>query len=605
MLNIIPPSKDKTQVPEHWVLSSHDLKYYPPSFTEYEERCLGFDPVLGAKSMKLPLQFDDPYDFKYYKDRRNLDTHYKRNPNLKREGLTDTWVNRDVYNAAKKEWIKCRDDVIYFAETYGSIVHVDYGIIKINLRDYQKDMIKIMSENRMSINALSRQLGKSSAVAIFLAHFLVFNGHKNVGILAHKASMAREVLARVKDVIEFLPDFLQPGIVLWNQGNIELDNGSTMGAYASEPSSVRGQSFAMLYLDEAAFVERWDELWAAIKPVISSGKKSKIILTSTPNGLNHFYDLWQAALAGNGSKFVPYSATWESVKQRLYNDAGVFDDGKEFKESEIADSSAEQFEQEHCGAFNGTAGTLINGFKLSKMTYIDVKPENQTYIFKEPEENHKYIMAIDSAEGRGQDYHAVQIIDVTRYPFEQVCVFHCNKTSHLLLPAVLLKLGTKYNNAYAYCELASTGSEVMGDLFRDLEYEYVIMDDTKGTAGRRELGLKPTKRTKAVGCSALKDLVEKGQLILHHKETLNELRTFVEKGVSWEAEEGFHDDLVTSLVLFAYLTTQDRFGDFVEKEYKLGQDIFREEVNELLDSYEPFVIISDSNSSSEDYFRTF
>ena len=378
MENTIQPNLDKSKVPAHWVKSKHDDMYYPPTFQEYEEKCLGFDPIKGSKSMKLPLQYRNPNNFYYYKDRRNLETHMKKNPNLKREGITQTYPSKEVYEDAKAEWIKCRDDVVYFAEKYGSIVHIDYGIIKIILRDYQKDMLRIMSTKRMSINCLSRQLGKSSAVGIFLAHFLIFNEHKNVGILAHKASMAREVLARVKDVIEFLPDFLQPGIVLWNQGNIELDNGSTMGAYSSEPSSVRGQSFAMLYLDEAAFVERWDELWASIKPVISSGKQSKIILTSTPNGMNHFYDLWQAALDGTGSKFIPYTASWMAVKQRLYNDIGNFDDGVEFETSEIADSSAEQFEQEHnCLSGDTVVKILRNGIEesitLQELYYDQIK----------------------------------------------------------------------------------------------------------------------------------------------------------------------------------------------------------------------------------------
>ncbi|WVX87459.1 terminase large subunit [Vibrio phage EniLVp02] len=338
---IIEPSTDKSLVPDHWVKSVHDDKYYPPTFHEYEEVCLGFDPDDG-NAMKLPLQYKDPDDFYYYKDRMNHVTHYKNKPNLKREGVITDWTPEML-----KEWMRCRDDVVYFAEKYGSIIHIDYGIIRVRLRDYQKDMIRLMAENRLSIHLLSRQLGKSSAVGILLAHFVVFNEHKEVGIIAHKGDMAAEVLSRVKDVIEFLPDFIQPGIVIWNKGSIELDNGSKIGAFSSDPNSVRGHSFAMLYLDEAAFIDRWEELYAAIKPVISSGKKSKMILTSTPNGMNHYYDLWQAATGDVGSKFVPYTATWQSVKFRLYNDAGDFDDGLEFETSEIADGSREQFAQEH------------------------------------------------------------------------------------------------------------------------------------------------------------------------------------------------------------------------------------------------------------------
>lgn len=585
---LIKPNKDQSQVPSHWIKSKHDDKYYPPTFIEYEEKCIGFDSN-NPKALKLPLQYRNANDFQYFKDRSNQITHYKDKPNLKRPNVAINWTSEML-----DEWERCRDDILYFAEKYGSITHIDYGSIRINLRDYQKDMLKIMYDNRMSIFCLSRQLGKSSAVGIYLAHFVCFNESKDVGILAHKASMAAEVLARVKEVIEYLPDFLQPGVNIWNKNSIELDNGCTIGAYSSDPNAIRGESFAMIYIDECAFIERWSETWSAIKPVISSGKRSKIIITSTPNGMNHFYDLWSSALQGTDSLFVPYMANWTSVKTRLYNSAGNFDDGDEFQRSEIADSSVEQFEQEHNNQFMGSAGTLINGFKLSKMTYRDpISVDGETWVYKEPIEGHKYILSIDSAEGRGQDYHAIHVIDVTTYPFEQVLVYHSNKSSHLLLPSIILSIARKYNDAFVYCELASTGETVMNMLFQDLEYENIIMDDTRKGPGRKDLGLKPNKKTKAVGCSALKDLIEKDKLLIYHKPTLHEFRTFVESGTSWEAEEGFNDDLVMSLVTFAYLTTQKRFGEFVDKEYNLAHDVFKDEMDQLIEDYEPFIVVDD------------
>lgn len=914
----IQPSLNKSEVPDHWVMSKHDDKYYPPTFDEYETAVLGVDP-LNPKAIKLPIQHTNPDDFYYFKDRFNQRTHYKDKPNLKRCGQPINWTQEMV-----EEWVRCRDDVIYFAEKYGSIVHIDYGSIRVQLRDYQKDMLRLMYENRMTIYCLSRQLGKclhkdsmvkvrnkktgevkevsveefhemqahqhstgnmsekfvdtqyvdewevmsdsgwvsvlgsyktveyvewvveteshslicaddhilfdqhynevftkdlrigdyiitdtgpekvisvketdqssnmydlqvehedhrfysngilshnTAAVGIYLAHFVCFNDGKNVGILAHKGSMAAEVLDRTKEVIEFLPDFLQPGIEIWNKNSIELDNGCKIGAYSSDPNAVRGQSFAMLYLDECissdtfvtvrdkhtkeeshipvedfylnvvrdirkeydeiastltieedeqyqnifndvgtgfvlstsdyevmtesgwkdfkgvkktsgmvyhltlsdgsifkcsrnhklktsdndfieahesvghtlsshktilsvtkteegdlydllevedgnhyttdsveshncAFIGRWEEVWAAIKPVISSGKQSKIIMTSTPNGMNHFYDLWQSAISGSGSLFKPYTANWTAVKPRLYNTAGEFDDGKEFKEAEIADSSKEQFDQEHDCSFSGSSGTLINGFKLSKMQAIDVKPKDSLSVFKEPQPEHKYIIAIDTAEGRGQDYHCAQVIDVTKYPFEQVAVYHNNTTSHLLVPQILYNLGMRYNEAHMYCEIGSTGGQVMTDLYRDLEYENIIMDDTK-KGPMRDLGMKPTKKTKALGCSALKDLIEKDKLIINHAYTIKELRVFSAKGVSWEAEEGFNDDTVTSLVAFAYLTTQERFSDFVEKEYKLAQDLFKDELDDMDDGYAPFVMVDDGVNQDPGILHSF
>lgn len=347
-----------------------------------------------------------------------------------------------------------------------------------------------------------------------------------------------------------------------------------------------------------AFIERWDELWAAIKPVISSGKRSKIILTSTPNGMNHFYDLWTAALENKGSMFKPYTANWSSVKPRLYNNAGDFDDGVEFESSEIADSSVDQFEQEHCCSFRGASGTLINGFKLSKMFFRDVEERENWRIYEDPKDRHKYIMTIDTAEGRGQDYHAINIIDVTTYPFEQVAVYHSNQTSHLLLPSIIYTMGMKYNEAYVLCEIASTGESVMNILWQDLEYENVITGDSK-IRGRIELGYKPSKKLKSIGCSVLKDLIEKDQLIIHDKETIQEFRTFIAKGLSWEAEQGKNDDLVMSLVNFGFLTTLDKFGEFVDEDFNIAQDIFREEREELFDDFAPFVMVHDGVHEDE------
>ncbi|EDP8999525.1 hypothetical protein ABO35_004981, partial [Salmonella enterica subsp. enterica serovar Braenderup] len=259
------------------------------------------------------------------------------------------------------------------------------GVIKVQLRDYQRDMLKIMSSKRMTVCNLSRQLGKTTVVAIFLAHFVCFNKDKAVGILAHKGSMSAEVLDRTKQAIELLPDFLQPGIVEWNKGSIELDNGSSIGAYASSPDAVRGNSFAMIYIDECAFIPNFHDSWLAIQPVISSGRRSKIIITTTPNGLNHFYDIWTAAVEGK-SGFEPYTAIWNSVKERLYNDEDIFDDGWQWSIQTINGSTLAQFRQEHTAAFEGTSGTLISGMKLAVMDFIEVTPDDHGFHrFKSPE----------------------------------------------------------------------------------------------------------------------------------------------------------------------------------------------------------------------------
>lgn len=565
-----------------WTQSEHDKKWYPTTFSDYLK-------INGVQ--KVDLQAKNPADFATYKNKGNKKTRYNGNPNLKRAFVQTKWTQQMLM-----EWVKCRDDIVYFAETYCAITHIDYGTIKVQLRDYQKEMLIEMHKNRMVACNLSRQLGKTTVVAIFLAHFVCFNEDKYVGVLAHKASMSAEVLDRTKQAIELLPDFLQPGIVEWNKGSIELDNKCKIGAFASSPDAVRGNSFAMIYIDECAFIPNFVDAWLAIQPVISSGRKSKILITTTPNGLNHFYDIWNAAVEGK-SGFVPYTAIWTSVKERLYTDGdnGVFDDGYSWSAKMIAGSSKEAFLQEHCAEFMGTNGTLIAGWKLSKLSWVDIdETETNFYQYKKPEEGHKYVAVLDPAEGRGQDYHAMHIIDITTMPFEQVAVYHSNRTSHLILPDILLRYLNMYNEAWIYIELNSTGHSVAKSLFSELEYENVICDSYN------DLGMKQTKRSKAMGCSTLKDLIEKDKLIINNKKTILEFRTFSEKGVSWAAEEGYHDDLVMSLACFGWLTTQLKFAEFCEKDdLRLANEVFAREREQLYeDALCPVIVTSGDETIS-------
>lgn len=570
----------KTEDGITFIKSQWDDKWYPEKFDDYLRiHCI----------QKVNIQDQDKALFQTFKDKSNKRSRYMNLPNLKRANIKTAWTQEMI-----NEWKKCRDDIVYFAETYCAITHIDYGTIKVQLRDYQRDMLRIMHSKRMTVCNLSRQLGKTTVVAIFLAHFVCFNKDKAVGILAHKGSMSAEVLDRTKQAIALLPDFLQPGIVEWNKGSIELDNGSKIGAFASSPDAVRGNAFAMIYIDECAFIPNFIEAWLAIQPVISSGRRSKIIITTTPNGLNHFYDIWEAAVSGK-SGFAPYTAIWNSVKERLYDDNDLFDDGWQWSSQTISASSLQQFRQEHGAEFQGTSGTLINGMKLANMDFMEVDPENGYFHrFAAPNPEHKYIATLDCAEGRGQDYHSLQIIDVTGAQWEQVAVLHSNEISHLILPDIVHKYLVEYNEAPVYIELNSTGVSVAKSLYMDLEYENVICDSMI------DLGMKQTVKTKAVGCSTLKDLIERDKLIVRHKATIMEFRTFSQKKLSWAAEEGYHDDLVMSLVIFAWLSTQTKFADFIDKdELRLAADIFKRELEDMNDDYAPVVIMDNGNDAIE------
>ena len=547
-----------------WYKSKWDDEYYPETYQDY---------VKNFPIEKVDLQSRDSSNFRTFKNKTNKRTRYRGLPNLKRANIITNWTQEMI-----DEWEHCRDDIVYFAENYCVIEHIDWGKIRVQLRPYQKEILRICNDNRMTLHNLSRQLGKSTAIAIMLAHYITFNESKNVGIIAHKASMSTEVLDRTKRALEYLPDFLQSGIVEWNKGNIELENGCKISAFSSKPDSVRGESFAMLYIDEAAFIDNWEEIWKAILPVISSGRESKIVMTSTPNGMNHFYHLYTSSRDGKGS-FKTYEARWHSVKERLYNSNDVFDDGEEFKENAIADSSKTIFAQEHECSFQGASNTLIDGYILSRLKHQDVLEKDGFYQFKEPEDGRRYLASLDTSEGRGQDYHVLNIIDVTEFPYEQVAVYRSNTLSHLLLPNIVMKYCMMYNNAWVYIELNSTGISVAENLFMHLEYENVICDNDT------DLGFKQTRKTKAIGCSTLKDLIEEGVLKLNHKEHIDELKDFIQKGVSWEAREDKHDDCVMSLVAFAYLSSQERFKYYAEMDDKhLAEKIFKDTVDEITGS---------------------
>ena len=451
----IPPSVVMTATP--------DGTAYPKYLDDWQ--------TYHSPIRKFKLQAKTRKDYKSYKDKYNKRTRYLNTPNLKRAHVETKWSK-----AMLDEWIKCRDDIHYFAREYCAIVHVDHGTIKINPRQFQDDMLDVMTNNRFSQFLLSRQLGKTTVVGVFIAHYIVFNRDKNVACLAHKSKMAAEILDRIKKVIEFLPDFLQPGIDEWNKGNITFDNGCKVGAFASTDGGVRGESIAMLYVDECAFVSGFEEFWRGSWPVISSGRKSKVIMTSTPNGMNHYYTRWKAATSGT-SNFVPYSTIWRDVHDRLYDDKGVFDNGDHWKAEQIGASSLEDFKQEHECAFLGTSGTLINGYKLTKLAAMEPIFEDEDKLFRqfyEPEEDHKYIVTVDSGQGKSQDYSAFSIIDVTSYPYQQVARYRNNKLSYMLYPSVIMKYATLYNKAWVLIELNDIGYSVAGELYTHLEYENVI-----------------------------------------------------------------------------------------------------------------------------------
>lgn len=532
-------------------------------------------------------------DIKDIKDYRA----YLGNANLKRKGVDISWTEEMV-----QEFIKCAKDPIYFSQKYINIVHVDHGLIPIKLYKYQKDIIRKTTKNRRTCVVTSRQAGKTTTAVCLILHYILFNDHKLVALLANKGDSAREILDRIKTAYEALPKWLQQGVIEWNKGSVEFENGSKIIAAATSSSAIRGKSVSFLYIDETAFVENWDEFFAAVYPTISSGKTTKILLTSTPNGLNHFYKTCEGAKSGkNGYQFV----------QVLWNDVPGRDE--QWRQETLAsmDFDSEKFAQEMECEFLGSSGTLIAGWKLKQLVYHDpIREIGGVTIYQEPEAEKKYVLVADVSRGKGLDYSAFQIIDTTKMPYQQVCTYRNNMITPVDYAAAVHRAGLFYNQASIMIEINDIGDQVAGILFEEYEYENMLLTENNGREGKRlisgmagfngkaDKGIRTTKPVKSLGCSMLKLLVEQNQLILNDFETIKELSTFSVKGTSYEAEPGNHDDLTMCLVLFGWLTNQRYFKELTD----INTVINLKEMNEekVFSELTPFGIIDSGHDQFEE-----
>lgn len=489
-------------------------------------------------------------------------SRYRGNQLLKRKDVAIEWTPELM-----SEWVKCRDDVIYFAKTYMKIVHLERGVVPFDMYDYQKDMVRSMCDNRFSIFATARQAGKTSAVCAFALHYVIFNSEKVIAILANKAPTAMEVLGRIQKSYQLLPHWLQQGIIEWNKGTCVLENGSRILAAATSSDSIRGFSINAVLIDEAAFIDGWEEFYTSTFPTISGGDSTKMILLSTPKGLNHFYKMWADANKPvsdpSWNSFHPIKVTWDSVPGR----------DEAWRKATLAglNNDIERFNQEYCVEFQGSSGTLISGVTLKSLVHqLPFKVHEGLAQYVIPEKEHQYVMVVDVSRGKGLDYSAFQIIDITKMPYNQVCVYKNNMVTPVDYAETINIFSKAYNNAAILVEINDIGGQVADTLYMDYESENLIYTENAGARGKRiatgfskttDRGVRTTKSVKAIGCSMLKLLVEQNQLIINDHNTIEELSRFSKKGSSYEAESGANDDLVMCLVLFAWMTDQQYFKD--------------------------------------------
>jgi hypothetical protein len=485
---------------------------------------------------------------------------YLGNNNLKRIGEQIEWTPDML-----KEYMKCAEDPVYFAKTYIKIVHVDKGLVPFEMYGYQEEITEKITNSRRVAVLTARQSGKTTTAMAIILHYILFNEFKTVAILANKGDASREVMARVKLAYEALPKWLQQGIEEWNKGNIALENGCQVLAGTTSSSAIRGKSVNFLYLDEVAFIEGYDEFFASVYPTISSGESTKLLMTSTPNGLNHFWKTCKGAEEKtNGYEFI--KVMWDDVPGR---------DEKWRQETlEALDYDEQKFNQEYCCQFLGSSGTLIDGSKLKELAYSrPINAGNGISQYEECIEGHTYAMTVDVSRGKGLDYSTFCVIDITEMPYKQVAVFRDNMIGPIDFASVIYRLGKMYNEAAILVEINDIGEQVSDTLLMDYGYENMLYTESAGRSGKRisggfgkavDTGIRTTKTVKASGCSILKMLVEQNQLILNDYDTIQELSRFSRKGNSYEAESGAHDDLVMNLVIFAWLTDQGYFKDMTD-----------------------------------------
>ena len=520
---------------------------------------------------------------------------YLGNPNLKKANVAQEFTPEQV-----AEVLKCSEDPVYFIKNYIKIVSLDKGLIPFDMYYFQEEMVQKFHDNRFNIAKLPRQSGKSTIVTSYLLWYVLFNANVNVAILANKAATAREMLQRLQLSYENLPKWLQQGILQWNRGSLELENGSKILAASTSASAVRGMSFNVIFLDEFAFVPNHiaDQFFSSVYPTVSSGKSTKVIIISTPHGMNMFYKLWHDAERG-ANEYVPTEVHWSQVPGR---------DAK-WKEQTIKNTSEQQFRVEFECEFLGSVDTLISPSKLRTMAYGDaIKEKNGLAMYKKAEENHQYVITADVARGVSGDYSAFLVVDTTTIPYEVVARYRNNDVKPILFPNIIIDVAKNYNNAFVLVEVNDIGGQVADIIQYDLEYENLLMVAMRGRAGQQlgqgfsgkktQLGVKMSSAVKSIGCSNLKVLIEDDKLLVPDYDCIAELTTFIQKGQTFQAEEGCNDDLAMCLVIFSWMAMQDYFKELNDNDVRAR--IYADQRDAIEQDMAPFGFVDDG--MGDEYF---
>jgi len=523
------------------------------------------------------------------------DNIYLGNPNLKKANTQIQFTEEQII-----EFLKCKEDPVYFAKNYIKIVSLDHGLVPFKMYPFQEKLVKNFHENRFNICKMPRQTGKSTTCVSYLLHYAVFNDNVNIAILANKASTARDLLGRLQLAYENLPTWMQQGIISWNKGSLELENGSKISSNSTSSSAVRGGSYNVIFLDEFAFIPNHiaDDFFASVYPTISSGQSTKVIIVSTPRGMNHFYRMWHDSERGK-NEYVPTDVHWSEVPGR----------DEKWKAQTIANTSEQQFKVEFECEFLGSVDTLINPSKLKNLVYEDpIKKNKGLDVYEDPIPEHNYMVTVDVARGIGNDYSAFVVVDITAFPYKIVAKYRNNEIKPMLFPNVIEPIAKAYNYAWILVEINDIGDQIANILHYDLEYDNILMCSQRGRSGqivgtgfsgkKSYLGIRMTAAVKKLGCSNLRTLIEDDKLMTTDYDIISEMTTFIQKNNSFMAEEGCNDDLMMCLVIFAWLVAQPYFKEMTNDDIR--KRIYEEQEDQIEADMAPFGFISTGldNSSS-------
>jgi len=513
---------------------------------------------------------------------------YLGNPLLKKANTPIEFTKDQI-----EQFIKCKKDPVYFAKNYIKIVSLDHGLVPFNMYKFQEKLIKNFHDHRFNVCKMPRQSGKSTTVVSYLLHYALFNDNVNIAILANKASTARDLLGRLQLAYENLPKWMQQGVLIWNRGSLELENGSKILAASTSASAVRGGSYNIIFLDEFAFVPNHiaEDFFSSVYPTISSGQSTKLIIVSTPHGMNHFYKIWHDAERSK-NQYIPTEVHWSEVPGR----------DQVWKKQTIENTSEQQFQVEFECEFLGSIGTLINPAKIKTLVYDEpIKKNAGLDVYEQPIDEHTYIMTVDVSRGLNNDYSAFVVFDISTFPYKIVAKYRNNEIKPMLFPNIIIDVAKAYNKSFVLAEVNDIGEQVTSILHFDLEYDNILMCAMRGRAGqlvgqgfsgkKTQLGVKMSKTVKRVGCSNLKTIIEDDKLIFNDYEIISELTTFIQKNQSFEAEEGCNDDLVMCLVIFSWLVVQDYFKEMTENDVR--KRIYEEQKEQIEQDMSPFGFIVD------------